>query len=151
MITRAYEFEIVKDDEWYVALPYDLESGTQAKSFDELCEMVSDWLKVTLEQYDMDGQEPPKPTYGNSPRFGGRNMVFGCSAGRETVAKVSATEAARLLDVTPGRITQMLSSGLLTGWREGRNTWVTIDSIKARLEEKRHVGRPTNTRKLVGV
>lgn len=142
MITRCYEFEIFQEDGFYVALPYDLGGGTQGENFDDLCDMVADWLRATLEDYDMKGEEPPRPTYGNEPRHGGSNMLVEVSAGRETVEKVSASEAARLLAVTPSRVTQMLASNLLEGWRDGRNTWVTLDSVNARLADERRAGRP---------
>ncbi len=142
MITRAYEFEIFKDGDWFVAVPYDLEGGTQGEDFDDLCAMMADWLKLTLEHYDIEDKEPPQPTYGNQPRYGGKNMIVMASAGRETVAKVSASETARLLGVTPSRITQMIGEHRLTGWRDGRNTWVSLDSINARLAERPKAGRP---------
>lgn len=141
MITRCYEFEIVRDGDLYLAFPYDLEGGTEGEGFDNLCEMVADWLKVTLEDYDMRREEPPKPTYGNKPRYGGTNMLVEVSAGRETVEKISATEAARRLGVTQGRVTQMLSAHQLDGWRDGRNTWVTLDSVNARLSDMQSAGK----------
>lgn len=137
MLFRAYEFEVFKGEFHLVALPFDLDGGTQGEDFDDLCDSVTDWLRVTLEDYDMRGEEPPVPTYGHEPEHGGKVIVFAVQAGRETVDKVSASEAARLLGVTPGRVTQMLASNLLDGWRDGRNTYVTVDSITARLAERR--------------
>ena len=144
MLFRAYEFEVFKGDGFLVALPFDLGGGTQGEDFDDLCDSVVDWLKMTLEDYDMRGVEPPEPTYGHEPEHGGKIVVFAVQAGRETVDKVSASEAARLLGVTQGRVSQMLSSGLLDGWRDGRNTYVTVDSITARLKETS--GRGTRER-----
>ncbi len=142
MLFGVYEFEIAQDEGWYIAIPYDLPGGTQGEDFEDLCLMVADWLKITLEDFDMRGETPPRPTFGNTPRHGGTNMVFAVQAGRETVEKVTASEAARLLGVTPARITQMLASARLIGYREGRNTYVTMDSVRARLEERPRGGRP---------
>lgn len=142
MLFGVYEFEIVQDEGWYVASPYDLPGGTQGEDFEDLCLMVADWLKITLEDFDMRDETPPRPTFGNAPRHGGTNMVFAVQAGRETVEKVTASEAARLLGVTPARITQMLASARLIGYRDGRNTYVTMDSVRARLEERPRGGRP---------
>lgn len=142
MLFGVYEFEIVQDEGWYVASPYDLPGGTQGEDFEDLCLMVADWLKTTLEDFDMRDETPPRPTFGNAPRHGGTNMVFAVQAGRETVEKVTASEAARLLGVTPARITQMLASARLIGYRDGRNTYVTMDSVRARLEERPRGGRP---------
>lgn len=142
MLYGVYEFEIVNDEGGYVALPYDFGGGTQGDDWEDLCLMVADWLKATLEDYDIHGRELPKPTFGNKPRYGGRNLVFGCAAGRETVDKVTASEAARLLGVSPSRVSQMLASDQLEGWRDGRNTYVTVDSVTQRLHEDAHPGRP---------
>ncbi len=55
---------------------------------------------------------------------------------------VSAAEAARLLHVSPGRVTHMLDSGILKGYRRGRRTYVTVDSINERLVSNPGSGRP---------
>lgn len=55
---------------------------------------------------------------------------------------VSAAGAARGLSVSPGRITHMLDSGILTGYRKGRRTYVTVESIAARLTDTPRSGRP---------
>ena len=138
----VYEFEVFQEEGHFIAVPYDMEGATQGEDFEDLCLMVADWLKITLEDFDMRGETPPKPTFGNAPRHGGANMVFAVQAGRETVEKVTASEAARLLGVTPARITQMLAAARLIGYREGRNTYVTMDSVRARLEERPRGGRP---------
>ena len=142
MLFGVYEFEIVQDEGWYVASPYDLPGGTQGEDFEDLCLMVADWLKITLEDFDMRGETPPRPTFGNAPRHGGTNMVFAVQAGRETVEKVTASEAARLLGVRRARVTQLLASARLIGYRDGRNTYVTMDSVRARLEKQPRGGRP---------
>lgn len=146
MITRAYEFEIIKDRGFYVALPYDLEGATQGEDWDDLCIMITDWLRINLEHFDMHGIEAPKPTYGNKPRYGGKNMLVLVSAGRETVPKMSAKEAAEKLGISPSRVSQLVNGNLLDGWREGRNVWVTIGSVEARLEEHPHAGRPRKSK-----
>lgn len=58
---------------------------------------------------------------------------------------VSAAEAARRLNLSRARITSMLNSGLLDGYRTGRHTYVTEKSIKARLKAPRSAGRPKKT------
>ncbi len=55
---------------------------------------------------------------------------------------VSAAEAARELGVSAGRITHMLDSGLLEGYRSGRRTYVTQASVDARKSAPRAAGRP---------
>ena len=142
MKLAVYEFEVFRSEGFYIAEPYDMEGGTMGETYEELCEMVADWLRGEVEYRDVHGIELPTPTFGNAPRHGGANLVSTVAAGRETVEKVSAAEAARMLGVTPPRVTHMLASNLLEGWREGRNTYVTVDSLNARLADHPRVGRP---------
>lgn len=55
---------------------------------------------------------------------------------------VSAAEASRMLGVTPGRVTHMIDAGKLDGYRRGRRTFVTTQSIEARKAESPKAGRP---------
>lgn len=136
MLFGVFEFEIVQDGDGYVAIPYDLEGATQSEDVGDLCHMVADWLKTTLEDHDMKGTPLPAATFGNAPRYGGFNMVFAVQAGKETVEKITATEAARRLGISRGRVTQLLDAALLDGHREGRNTYVTVASVRERLKER---------------
>lgn len=138
----VYEFEVFTEEGIYVAVPYDLEGATQGRDFNDVCLMAADWLRLTIEEHEIQGLEMPDPTFGNTPRYGGTNVVFGVSAGLETIEKVTASEAARMLGVSQSRISQMIKSAQLEGWQEGRNTYVTLDSVQARLAEKPRAGRP---------
>lgn len=55
---------------------------------------------------------------------------------------ISAAEAARRLGVSPGRVTRLLDSGRLDGYRSGRNTWIIVASVEKRLAEEHPAGRP---------
>lgn len=142
MKLSTYEFEVTLDDGWYIAEPYDLDGGTQAETFEELCENTADWLRTMVEHYAMRGIELPAPTFGNEPRHGGSNIVVAVQAGLETVDRVTAAEAARMLGVSPGRVSQMLASGKLDGWREGHSSYVTRASVEARMASRPAAGRP---------
>ena len=61
---------------------------------------------------------------------------------------VSAAQAARELKVTAGRITQMIDAGILDGYREGRRTFVSEASIKARKLDPKNAGRPKRNQAL---
>lgn len=92
----------------------------------------------------MKGVRPPAPTFDNALEHDGVRLIVSVDASLDDVDKVSASEAARMLNVVPSRITAMIDSGLLDGWRDGRNTWITESSVKARLESARKAGRPRN-------
>lgn len=55
---------------------------------------------------------------------------------------VSAAEASRMLGVSPGRVTHMIDSGVLDGYRNGRRTYVSLASVNARLVAQPSAGRP---------
>lgn len=55
---------------------------------------------------------------------------------------VSAAQAARDLGVSAGRVTQMIDTGLLDAYRNGRRTFVTQESIDRRKADRRGTGRP---------
>lgn len=139
---HVYEFELFKDGDLYLAIPYDMAGGTQGETIEEVCHMAADWLQTEMEYRDMDGEDFPEATFGNEPKHGGQTLIVAVNAGRDTVKKVSASDAARMLDVTPGRVTQMIAAGYLHAFKEGHKTWVTVDSINARLAEKPKAGRP---------
>ena len=103
-------------------------------SLNDAAEMAADWLRGTAEDWLISGVEPPEPTFGNEPGHGGRVILIGVEVSRAAIPTVSASEAAERLGVSRPRVTQMLASGALVGWRDGRNTRVTIDSVNARLE-----------------
>ncbi len=64
------------------------------------------------------------------------------NAGKETIRRVTAAEAARRLGVTRGRVSQMVDAGLLETFELDGRTWVTESSVNARLEESPKPGRP---------
>ena len=55
---------------------------------------------------------------------------------------MSAAQAARELGVSAGRVTHMIDAGLLDGYRSGRRTFVTRESVDKRKDDPRGAGRP---------
>lgn len=139
---HVYEFEVFDSENMKLAFPYDLEGGTQGVDFNEVCEMAADWLQLTMEHMAMNDIPFPKATFGNQPRHGGQNIVVAVNAGKESVPKITAAEAARRLGVTRGRVSQMIKSGLLETFELNGRTWVTEYSVNARLSERPKAGRP---------
>ena len=139
---HLYEFEVFEDEGWMVALPFDLDGGTQGRDFRDACEMAAEWLQMEMEHRAMHDLEVPESSLGHEPQHGGRVVTIAVHAGKDTVRKLSAADAARELGVTPGRVSQMIAAGQLEAFRDGHKTWVTEDSIKARINEKPKAGRP---------
>lgn len=139
----VYEFELFEDDGFVLAFPFDMEGGTQGATWKEAAEMAADWLKGELEHFLMVGEPLPKATFGHEPvHEGGRVAIVAVEASLASIDTVRATEAARRLGVSNSRVSHMLKSGLLEGFREGRDTFVTAASIEARLAEHPKAGRP---------
>ncbi|MCL2529028.1 MAG: helix-turn-helix domain-containing protein [Coriobacteriia bacterium] len=137
-----YEFEFFESEGYLIVYPFDMEGATQGRELQEAVEMAADWLRTDI-QYRLMYNEPlPKPTFGNTPKEGGTVVVIAVEAGLDTIRRVSASEAARLLNVSPARVSHMIRDGLLTSFKDGYNVWVTMDSIEARLREPRKAGRP---------
>ena len=138
-----YEFELFNDDNFILAFPFDFEGGTQGDSLQDVCSMAADWLQTELEHRLMHDLEIPKPTFGNTPQHAdGRIVLISVQADRDTIRKMSAADAARTLGVSPGRVSQMIATHQLEAFKDGHKTWVTEDSVKARLAEAPKSGRP---------
>lgn len=139
----VYEFELFEDEGAICAFPYDLEGGTFGAGWKEAAEMAADWLKGELEHMLMAGQEPPEATFGHEPvHEGGRVAIVAVEADLSKMSTVSGARAAEMLGVSRPRVTQMVKSGQLEGWRDGRDLRVTTESIDARLAEAPKAGRP---------
>ena len=139
----TYEFELYRGQKQWIIEAYDLPACiTQGEDVEDACESAADILREFAREALMGGGKMPASTFGHEPANGGMNVVVSVEASLESVRKVSATEAARMLGVGRSRVTAMLNSGLLDGWRDGRNTWVTLDSIEARLVDTPKAGRP---------
>lgn len=138
----VYEFELFEDEGFVLAFPFDFDGGTQGGDIKEASEMAADWLKGELEHRMMAGAPWPEATFGNDPEHGGRIAIVAVDADLDSVETVAASDAAEMLGVSRARVSQMLSGGLLTGYRKGRATFVTLDSVKARLAEHPKAGRP---------
>lgn len=53
-----------------------------------------------------------------------------------------ASEAARMVEVSPARISQLASNHELETFESGGTVWVTVDSINQRLAEKSRAKQP---------
>ena len=138
----VYEFEIYKGKNGFIVEPFDFEGATQGIDFEDACTSASDWLKMTLEDYIIKEIKPPKAKFDHKAKHNGRILLVEVDVGKETINRVSASEAARMLNVSPARVNQLAKQDKLDTFKEGGTVWVTVDSINQRLTEAPKAGRP---------
>lgn len=138
----TYEFEMWRGEFGWIAKPFGLEGITQGGDVNDLCESTADLLREIVRDHIMSGRDLPPATFDNNPTHDGIRLIVSVDVAMDTIPRMSAADAARELNVSRPRISAMLESGLLDGWKEGRNTWITITSIEARKAESPKAGRP---------
>ena len=139
----THEFELRRGENQWIIEAIDLPGCiTQGEDVADACDSAADLLREMAWDKLLKGEELTNGTFGHTPQNGGVLVVVSVEATLDSIQKVSASEAARMLEVGRSRITAMLKSGLLEGWRDGRNTWITLDSINARKKDRRMAGRP---------
>lgn len=139
----ATEFELFEDEGLVIALPFGMPGGTEGRDFNDALLMAADWLKCEIETQLMGYEAGLESSFGNKPRHeGGRVVVIGVETSLEAIDTVTASEAAEALGVSRPRVSQMLKCGKLVGYTKGHATYVTQESLDARLAEKPKAGRP---------
>lgn len=138
----TYEFEMWRGERYWCIEPFGLGGITQGADVQDACESAADLLREIVRDFLMNRRELPAPTFGNEVRHEGVRVIVSVDAALSDIPRVTAAEAAKALGVNRSRITAMLADGKLDGWREGRNTWVTQESLNARLKEGSRPGRP---------
>ena len=117
---------------------------TDGDTYEEAVMMAADALKTYVAALLLDGD--PVPPYQASERPDGCLAVEVYFETDEsyivTGDVVSAAEASRRLGVSAGRVTRMIDSGVLEGYRQGRRTFVTVESVERRIREGARPGRP---------
>ncbi len=144
----VYEFELYRGKKHWIIEAYDIPAITEGDDVADACECASDLIASMMHDSMMEGRPMPEGTFGHEPKNGGVNVIVSVETTLDAIEKVSATEAARMLGVGRARVTAMLESGLLDGWRDGRNTWVSLDSVKARKASAPKPGRPRKEKAL---
>lgn len=136
------EFELYEEEGMVTASPFGLEGGTCGSDFRDAAEMAADWLKGDADMRLMLGRDLPELPIGNEPSHGGQLLLVGVDASLDNIDALPAHEAAELLGVSRARVSQMMKSQQLFGFRKGRDAFVTRDSLRARMAEKPKSGRP---------
>lgn len=117
---------------------------TCGDTFEESIFMAADAAKTWLASRMVHNEPIPSASRRKAPASTESVYVF-IETEPEYIVRgeaVTASEAARMLNVSPGRITQMIDAGILEGYRSERRTFVSKASVKQRLQNGSHPGRP---------
>ena len=127
-----YEIEIFKDDDYYIAVPFDFEGATEGFSKQECLEMAADLLTSEIQHRLMHRDNLPEPTIDNSPQYEGKIYSLAIGTGIGAIPRMLKSEAARTLGISQGRVTQLVKSGKLETFSYQGREYVTKASVDAR-------------------
>lgn len=129
-----YEIEIFKDDDYYIAVPFDFGGATEGFSKQECLEMAADLLTSEIQHRLMHRDNLPEPTIDNSPQYDGKIYSLAIDTGIGAIPRMLKSEAARTLGISQGRVTQLVKSGKLETFSYQGREYVTKASVDARKE-----------------
>lgn len=115
---------------------------TYGETLEDAAAMAADAAKTYVASKILHGETVPKSSIQDT---GKASLLIFFETDETYIVQgetVSAAEAARMLKVSAGRVTHMLDSGILDGYRRGRRTYVTVASIERRLATNPGAGRP---------
>lgn len=117
---------------------------SQGSDFADAIDMAADAGKTYIAALMLDGDPVPEATKRDIPE-GCECAWVSFEADEGYIVRgevVSAAQAARELGISAGRVTHMLDSGVLDGYRRGRRTYVSMESIERRKAAGARPGRP---------
>lgn len=137
------EFEIIADEDGYLAVPFDMDGGTEGGTREEAVAMAADWLRVTALDALLHGYAPPGGSVGHAPQEGGWVVAVAVSVELSDAPAMTSTQAAKALGVSTARVAQMCSAGQLASWKVGSTRMVAVESVEERLALSPQPGRPS--------
>jgi predicted RNase H-like HicB family nuclease len=143
----VYEAVIEPGEEsgYFVHFPDFPDAFTQAADLRHAALNAAEVLELTLADYIDEGVEPPLPTFGNVRNTNTSAALVSVDIDEEDVrimGFVDSTEAARMLNLSRGRIAQLVSTGQLESVGKGTARLISLTSINARLAAPHTAGRP---------
>lgn len=123
----------------YDVLLIDFDVMTQGNTLDDAADMAAEALYLIVDDYIENDKQLPGATY-DYP-LDGLLVAISIDIDANT-AFVPSKKAAEMLDVSPARVRQMIGKGQLEAKKQGRNNYVYLWSVKARMEEPKQIGRP---------
>ena len=138
----AYEAEFTHSEEedcWYVRFA-DFDAITDGDSIEDAAYMAADLLTLLIAERLDDGKELPKPTFHEPP------LTVVCVEVNDDVIEgtklMTVKEAAEFLEVSPSRVSQLLSTGQLEAREFHGRRMVTVESVDRRWRDKPAPHRP---------
>ena len=146
----SYEAELRYSEEehaWYAEFPgFDGSAYADGDTVEEAVRNAAGVLELTICDYLDGGRALPAPSFHEPPL-----TVISVEVDDGAIAAsrcMSVLDAAELLGVTPGRVSQLLGKGQLEAYEYRGTRLVTIASVNARRTSAPRTGRP---RKAVAV
>ena len=142
-----YEVVLEPDEEdstaWIVSVPDLPGCYTQGNDLKDATMQAVDALMTYLGVLLKDNEPVPDPTFGHVAPSNGRVAVISFETDEGYILDaVSPSEAAEMLGISRGRVSQMIKAGQLKAHQAGVVTWVDRDSIYQRLAASPKAGRP---------
>lgn len=140
-----YSYEAVfeyqaEDCGWLVSFPAFEGAVAFGKTVEAACDNAATVLRLFIAQALDDGMDLPEPTFHEPPRT--IVSVEVDEAYRIRTSCVTITEAAAELGVTTGRVSQLVTQGVLCSLEFDGRRYVTIESLNKRKSSRRAAGRP---------
>ena len=128
------------EDGWFAAVPAFPGAFAGGATAGEACEGAAEALRLNIAEHVDKGLPLPPQEIGDSPQ-----LVLCVEVSDEYVAEtkcMTQAEAARELGITTGRVSQLITAGLLEPYQHGGRQLVTIASVNARKQSAPRRGRP---------
>jgi excisionase family DNA binding protein len=146
MSRYLYEIELTPDEEsdaWNVTVPDLPGCYTFGDNMEEAISQAVDAMKTFVASLMKHKDTIPDPTFGNEAPLGGKIVAVSFETDPGYIRDaVSPSEAAEMLSVSRGRVSQMIRDGVLNAQKSGTGTWVDVASIHKRLASPGKIGRP---------
>jgi excisionase family DNA binding protein len=114
---------------------------TEGDTFQEAVEMAADALSLYLGSDELGGVFSEPPTFNHPIHAGEKRVLISVDTDLSSLG-VTTTQAARLLNVSVGRVQQLVARGELDSLKFGRDRLVSGKSLQKRLQNPRKAGRP---------
>ena len=140
-----YEIIIRLDEDQYVLDAPDLPGCfTWGKSIEDVLHKAPDALETHVGSYLANGENVPVASFGHLVNKDEVLAIisFEASAASVGAPHIAAKHAAERLDVSKGRVSQLLKEKRLEGYRSGRDVMISIASIERLAAIPRRAGRP---------